>query len=746
MPYVKHKFTNGMVLESSDLNDIENAIVELDSSYSGHNFANGMYLKAKYLDEMEDKIVELDSSYTKHNFTKGTVLEAVELDEIEDELVDLSHPWNFANDYRTELDDIISKIKTIQQTKDAASHVEFIVYSDMHKDTIDSEPEFYRMMNAIRYLTHRLDIAFVANLGDICYSSDGSMDKKVFNELLEYSKELNSPYVITMGNHDYIPHNDRRNMATNFENAVFDTVGSWFYVDDNRRNLRYIVLDSQDRGNDANVGTSVTTNSNACSDRSWNQLNWFANVALKTKNRVIIMQHQGLGAINSSTVREHSHIDNYKIACTIAEAFQAGIAGSTKYKIYYSAETTAKNTVTWDFSDQGAGTILFNAFGHVHGDTLYNSTTSTSTPFNEFTFDNALCRDSTYVGTNFKRTLNTITEIAFDIVSVDLENNKVNCYRCCAGNDREYNLLLPVYLPLTSVKIEVSDTISGIEVTPGIVYSPLDTTSTSGFKWSIQSGGEYASIDEDTGEITIDSSASNNVIVIRVVSIDQPSIYDEATVSITYAPPGKLTNIEVTSQPYKTLYAEGSIFSPNGMIVTAYYDNGSSSTVKNYSYSPTSALTMNDKEIVVSYTLDGIICNTTLPITVSEPTEVDISDRFSFTVLGPILWADGTQNTTNKSSYGSDYADISGFNSLYITQLVTTATSTVNGLAFYDADKKYISGVSQITGGASMTIKYNTIEIPPNAVYARTTWWKADDGSTGTGSWSGTEFSCIASI
>lgn len=577
MPYVKHNFTNGKILEANDLVDIENTISELNSSYTTHNFRNGMSLKASHLDEMEEGLISISPSYQKHNFVKGMTLNSDDLDIIEDELVDRSYDWNFPDDYRTDLDDVISKVKIVNQNTPKNSHVEFIAFADMHKDTVNSESEFYRMMNAIKYLTHRLDIAFVVNLGDICYSSDGNMDTGVFDEAKSAAEELNSPYIITMGNHDYIPHEKRRELATNFEGAVFDTVGSWFYVDDNERCLRYIMLDSQDRGNDANSGTTVTTTSNACSDHSWKQLDWLANVALKTTNKVIFLQHQGLGAINSNTVREHSHINNYKIASTIAQAFQEGTSGSATYTIYYSAETTAKDVVEWDFSEQGKGTVLFNAFGHVHGDTLYNSTTSTATPFNEFTFDNALCRESTYVGESVTRTINTITEIAFDVVSVDLEKNKVHCYRCGAGNDREITLLF---------------------------------------------SKEDAEVD---------------------------------------------------------------------------FSNGT-----------------------------------------------DISDRFSFTVKGPILWADGTQNTSNTSSFGSDYTNIAGYKYLNITQLTTTSTSTANGLAFYDADKKYISGKSQIAGASSLTYTYSTVEVPSNAVYIRTTWWQADNGTTGSGSWNSGEFSCIA--
>ena len=128
----------------------------------------------------------------------------------------------------------------------------------------------------------------------------------------------------------------------------------------------------------------------------------------------------------------------------------------------------------------------------------------------------------------------------------------------------------------------------------------------------------------------------------------------------------------------------------------------------------------------------------------------DITDRFIFTTLGPIISTDGTQNTSNKSSYGSDYADISGFSSIELTQLSTSSTTSVNGLAFYDADKKYISGQAQILGDTTTSYGVRTIDVPENAVYVRTTWFKPTSGvNECTGAWktnatmADVEFSCI---
>ena len=74
--------------------------------------------------------------------------------------------------------------------------------------------------------------------------------------------------------------------AVEIDGAVFDKVGSWFYLDDSFHDVRFIVLDCQDRDGDAEKWTTVT-NSGGYADRSYEQLHWLANVALKTNKKIL---------------------------------------------------------------------------------------------------------------------------------------------------------------------------------------------------------------------------------------------------------------------------------------------------------------------------------------------------------------------------------------------------------------------------------------------------------------------------
>lgn len=75
----------------------------------------------------------------------------------------------------------------------------------------------------------------------------------------------------------------------------------------------------------------------------------------------------------------------------------------------------------------------------------------------------------------------------------------------------------------------------------------------------------------------------------------------------------QLTSIAVTTQPSKTSYDIGDSFNKSGMVVTAYFDDGTSSVVTGYTYSPT-AITINTAAITVSYTFDGVTKTTTVAV------------------------------------------------------------------------------------------------------------------------------------
>lgn len=87
---------------------------------------------------------------------------------------------------------------------------------------------------------------------------------------------------------------------------------------------------------------------------------------------------------------------------------------------------------------------------------------------------------------------------------------------------------------LTSLSITGSSSVSNAdnEAQFGVTYSPSNTTQR-GVTWSIASGSDYASIDQN-GLLTVKNGASSNTVKIRATSKVNTSIFADKSVTVTY--------------------------------------------------------------------------------------------------------------------------------------------------------------------------------------------------------------------
>ena len=129
--------------------------------------------------------------------------------------------------------------------------------------------------------------------------------------------------------------------------------------------------------------------------------------------------------------------------------------------------------------------------------------------------------------------------------------------------------------------------------------------------------------------ITPDSGKLLSSVVVNAIQTETKTAYWEGeTLEITPSsgktmskvtvqePP--LTSIVVTTQPTATSYSKGDAFSPVGMVVTAYYANGTSAQINGYTYSPQTLSSAGDVTITISYTERGVTKTTTLTVSVSD--------------------------------------------------------------------------------------------------------------------------------
>ncbi len=102
----------------------------------------------------------------------------------------------------------------------------------------------------------------------------------------------------------------------------------------------------------------------------------------------------------------------------------------------------------------------------------------------------------------------------------------------------------------------------------------------------------------------------------------------------------KLTEIRITTPPTKTSYVEDETFDPAGMVVTAVYDDKSTSEIKKYEIKTADKLTKDTKAIEISYTEMGITKTVKQAITVKAILVNPFKDvKESDYYYDAVLWA-----------------------------------------------------------------------------------------------------------
>ena len=175
----------------------------------------------------------------------------------------------------------------------------FPLFSDLHTD--GKGHEFANRLNfALKSITEEIECDGIINLGDnfsmlgrrIHITNDEL--KKKFEELFsDIYSSTKLPVINVNGNHDAIGTdffksdfwNDIVKEKYGNKNAVYGDEGSYYYVDFEKSNTRFVILSLP---YDSDIESQMPT-------PLWrfgkSQLEWLKNIALDTKNNVIILSH-----------------------------------------------------------------------------------------------------------------------------------------------------------------------------------------------------------------------------------------------------------------------------------------------------------------------------------------------------------------------------------------------------------------------------------------------------------------------
>ena len=169
----------------------------------------------------------------------------------------------------------------------------------------------------------------------------------------------------------------------------------------------------------------------------------------------------------------------------------------------------------------------------------------------------------------------------------------------------------------------------------------------------------------------------------------------QAYQDITVGDAPNLVSISITQQPDKTSYKLGQFFDTTGMVVTAYFDNGTSKPVNGYTYSPAGALGMGDTTITVTYIKNGIQATDSLTIEIVYLTSIAITTPPTYTEY---------YEGNNFNKYG----------------MVVTAYYSNNTSAVLDENAYTVTPTSLVCADTQVTISYTEQGITKTAIQAIT--------------------------
>lgn len=186
----------------------------------------------------------------------------------------------------------------------------FAVQTDTHYTVTGTYGTYKNPMNCVKALTHFLPLDFIANTGDLIRGYQAVEENTPENsrasmiELVRrYTEEVNSPVLLTFGNHDtnqiWCKQNgqpsDQLNQQDfydlvvsklqehNGDDMVTDGESAYYYMDFPHDEIRVIMLNSSDGDYITSFG-SLSKISDA-------QAAWFRDVALDTDYSVLVMVH-----------------------------------------------------------------------------------------------------------------------------------------------------------------------------------------------------------------------------------------------------------------------------------------------------------------------------------------------------------------------------------------------------------------------------------------------------------------------
>lgn len=646
----------------------------------------------------------------------------------------------------------IAKVREIQNT--GGNNVfHFIHFTDMHYKA--GGTNYTNNIGAVaRKLMDALGIPLIIGTGDITESSaaasSAQIDADVSEAFATFEVAGLENLLYCKGNHDgawgakatygvnyaMIQHPKKlwnrlyRWQAKDFR-RVFSDDGSYYYVDNIPQKVRYIVLNSHwaDYSNitDADYDSQATEyNTQKNINYGDAQAEWLATVALDFKGEdgwhVVVPTHAPMWNKFNGVSKNYMNVQyaGTNNASTIRNILMA---------FYNKTSVEYRTGKSVDFSNVGESCTIAGVWcGHCHTDFICKhdeAGTGTDIPFPIVSTTSAGHVNSSYeedfgmpVTT---RTLNSATETAFDIVSINKATKRIYTTRIGAGNDRStfYGdaVTHSVSISGTGITSATYKVIEGENLTVTLV-------ATDGYNLpsSVAISGNYGSYTFSNGVLTI-TNVQGDCAVTGTGTVATKTL---TSISATYSGGSVPVGTAVTSL--------------TGITVTGHYSDGSTGIVTGYTLSG-SISTAGNNTVTISY--GGKTTTITVVGTAVEPSVPNVvlnTNVFDST-------ADGFMDNSRFSSSAASNGYIGTGTTQFVTNYIridkgmylnvdvpgsaTQVTTTIGGyMLAYDKDKNRIGTYTGLSGTVSNNKWKYQVNID-NVAYIRLSPYKtANSGIT----------------
>lgn len=522
-------------------------VVDLGTVITSHQDISGK-------EDKSNKVTSISSSSTDTEYPSAKAVYDLAIGD-----VDLSIPSYVKEEAESTLSKAFSH-------KNLGRTIRFIAISDSHNDEGNLTHEYTQISNrhcgqAAKYISDRIALDFVSFLGDATWAGVATADNYA-DQLKDDIQQMNEflsegfrgiPNIRLVGNHDQIKTTDgyriQNDGAYNFfgrynaGNRVGNT--NYGYYDIETQKVRVIYLNTSDSTNSTAAGTLIAM--------SQDQKNWLCEtlIDVNTKTdasswKIILMSHVPLD------------FATFNIDTALLVAYTNG----GTYGNYTFTNHDAK--------------IICNFHGHIHSYSygyIQDKIRRATIPNSNFYDNNHYASNPNYAQwadtTTYPKTMNSRTDTAFSLVTIDLDNEICYIDNYGAGIDRTFS-------------VSYKKTVTGIS---NASYSGTTTVGSAIDPSAISYTLTYADGTTATlsGGVTVDPST--------IASVGDNSVtvtYTEADTTFTTAltivgTPVPVVNMIDLNRTYETIPTDDSI--GNYLDDTKGYLNVAYGTGKGYSKS-----------------------------------------------------------------------------------------------------------------------------------------------------------------